>query len=84
MGEEEEKDKILPCVDCITLPVCKSIYHANSPGSIESRVILEKRCSILHEYISVFEGVPTDYVKCNQILYQFHRFMLSEEERKRR
>lgn len=43
----------LPCKDCITLPICRSIFQDNSLVFDwgEGRKALRRRCSIIDRYI---------------------------------
>jgi len=43
----------LPCIDCITLSVCKGIFEDNSLvfDNGVAREALQKKCSIIKEYI---------------------------------
>ena len=45
--------KSLPCKNCITLPICRSIYlnEVEDGGVYDGRVILYSKCELLKNYL---------------------------------
>jgi len=59
------KNKKLPCIGCITFPVCLS-YASNN--SITWLAHLANKCSLLDNYLGTDRGV--NHIKVDQKLYE--------------
>lgn len=61
----------LPCIDCITLPMCKAFinnYKQSSDNITSHRdviILVYKKCSLLKDYVlegDLYEGMPFENI----------------------
>lgn len=68
----------LPCIDCITLPVCRNVFKDNELvfDNKTAREALQKRCSIIDLYVDPpFSKRVVADLRC----YALNAFMLYGE-----
>lgn len=87
MKTEKYDPNQVPCINCITLPICLIIFKSIKPRDPKSMIFintLTSRCSILYEYLlekKAKDGMPFDF---NYILkiHAFLDYISSERESK--
>ena len=72
------KNRGLPCHNCISLPICKSLYYQVKIeglfflSRVEAGRALKKRCSILKRYLERYDSVEEGDKKATK----FHNYFL--------
>lgn len=76
--------KKLPCINCITLGICRGIYHNYMNRNNHLKVWYKKsilysklteRCSVLKQYLK-----PTNKYSHNPRRNEFHDYMMQQEK----
>lgn len=51
------KNKMIPCVDCITFPICKSKVISSSDPKVAILFLSRDKCSLIYKYLFSSIGV---------------------------
>lgn len=78
----------LPCIDCITLAVCKGIYLHNIEGTesdydnLKRRTLqlkLHEKCSLIYSFVYLTDQQPYNYMIVQiRRLRELHEFMIRD------
>lgn len=66
---------MLPCIDCITLGICRALYKKYDASFVSWK--MTGRCSILKSYIT-YEGEENSFLYIEEKRLEFHNFFREE------
>lgn len=79
---------ILPCVDCITLPICKSMVREYSSDNMPPHKQhflhdIRQKCSLVKEWLSLHEddnlaGIRTYHDNVRQLMQHLYKYNFLE------
>lgn len=75
MTTEETTEVILPCINCITLPICRNFYFSEGPLKVFTRMAMADRCSLLDSFMQKI-NLHLSKSSSVKVRNEFHYFML--------